>query len=59
MAKITNVYKDKDTKKWFYKKRLPKGNPSGKEWAIKKGFNTASLARKALVFGLSISNNLN
>lgn len=48
MAKIQNVYKDKDTKKWFYKKRLPKDNPTGKIWAIKKGFNTASEARQAL-----------
>jgi len=48
MAKIQNVYKDKGTKKWFYKKRLPKGNPTGKDWAIKKGFGTASQARAAL-----------
>jgi len=48
MAKFQNVYKDKDTKNWFYKKRLPKDNPSGKAWAIKKGFKTASEARKAL-----------
>jgi len=48
MAKIQNVYKDKETKKWFYKKRLPKGNPSGKNWASKKGFDTASEAKQAL-----------
>jgi len=48
MAKIANVYKDKTTGKFFYKKRLPKGNPTGKEWAIKKGFDTATKARKAL-----------
>ena len=48
MAKIQNVYKDKKTKKWFYKKRLPEGNPTGKSWAIKKGFDTASEAKLAL-----------
>ena len=48
MAKIQHVYKDKQSKKWFYKKRLPKGNPTGKEWAIKKGFDTAGEAKQAL-----------
>ncbi|MBM7688449.1 hypothetical protein BCR24_06655 [Enterococcus ureilyticus] len=48
MAKIQNVYRDKKTKKWFYKKRLPKNNPLGKEWAIKKGFETASEAKEML-----------
>lgn len=48
MAKIANVYKDKDTRKWFYKKRAPKDCPSGKSWYIKKGFDTATKARSAL-----------
>ena len=48
MAKMQHVYKDKQSKKWFYKKRLPKGNPTGKEWAIKKGFDTAGDAKQAL-----------
>ena len=48
MAKIQNVYRDKDTKKWFYKKRLPKDHPTGKAWAIKKGFETAGQAKQAL-----------
>lgn len=48
MAKIANVYKDKDTKKWFYKKRAPKDCPSGKSWYIKKGFDTATKAKTAL-----------
>ena len=48
MAKIANVYKDKDTKKWFYKKRAPKDCPTGKSWYIKKGFDTATKAKFAL-----------
>ena len=48
MAKYQNIYKDKQSKKWFYKKRLPKGNPTEKEWAIKKGFDTAGEAKQAL-----------
>ncbi|WP_206911588.1 hypothetical protein IGL98_000970 [Enterococcus sp. DIV0840] len=48
MAKIQNVYKDKKSKKWFYKKRLPKNNILGKEWAIKKGFESASEAKEML-----------
>ena len=48
MAKFQNVYRDKQSKKWFYKKRLPQGIPTGKEWVLKKGFDTAGEAKQAL-----------
>lgn len=48
MAKISNVYKHKKTKKWYYKKRLKKGNSLGKSWIKGEGFSTASEAKEAL-----------
>ncbi|WP_348922175.1 tyrosine-type recombinase/integrase [Enterococcus rotai] len=48
MAKISNVYKHKKTKKWYYKKRLKKGNSLGKLWIKEEGFNSASEAKYAL-----------
>lgn len=62
MAKISSVYKHNKTKKWYYKKRLKKGNSLGKSWIKEEGFSSASAAKLALDevlktvrYGLSVS----